>query len=402
LAAIEQFIFFCGLILSLSVLAGAISNRGSTPVLLIFLGIGMFFGEDGPGNIVFYNIELSYLVCSIALAVILFDGGLNTSMRQFKIGLRPAASLASIGVIITASIIGLILSSLTEISFISSLLIGATVASTDAAAVFMLLHQQKISLRPRVVAALETESGINDPIAVLMTVTIVQFILDQNGSDIGSILFFFIKQLLIGVAIGYAGGWAMTRIMNHDYVPEGLKHIFCLSGTLMIFGGAAMLHGSGFIAVYLAGLIAGNKMLSKRKESKIELAKFLDSMAWLSQIIMLLILGLLVTPSRMMQDFPEALLVACVLIFIARPVAVFIALYFSRMKLNEKMFISWVGLRGAVPIYLALIPFLMGVENSVIFFNIAFATVVLSLLLQGTTIKYIATYLKLHRDNTNA
>lgn len=392
--SIDQFVFFTGLILTLSVIAGAISNRGSIPILLIFLGIGMLFGEDGPGNIAFYNKELSYLVCSISLAIILFDGGLNTSMRQFKVGVKPAISLATLGVFLTAFIVALPLYLFVDLDFLPALLIGATVASTDAAAVFMLLHQQKIKLRQRVISTLETESGLNDPMAVLLTIGVAHLIIGDTDGDLLSLSMHFIQHMGIGIMAGWAGGHGMGYIMRHDYIPDGLKHIFGVSGTLTIFGATALLSGSGFMAVYLAGLVLGNNL----GREKVELSKFMDSMAWLSQIVMLLILGLLVTPSRMLEDLPLALVASFALIFIARPAAVFSSLYISRFSKQEKLFISWVGLRGAVPIYLALIPYLLGVENSQIYFNVAFAIVVCSLVLQGWTIRPVAKLLGLQRD----
>jgi potassium/hydrogen antiporter len=389
----DKFIFFSGLILIISVLAGTLSKRGSVPILLIFLGIGMMFGEDGPGNIVFENIGLSYLVCSIALAVILFDGGMNTSMRLFRIGIRPALSLATLGVMMTALILAVILWAIFGIAFLPALLIGTTVASTDAAAVFMLLHQQHIKLRKRLVAALETESGLNDPMAVFLTIGVVHLVIATPGQDAASLMSFFAQQMLIGAFVGVAGGYILAQAMNRFSISIGLEPIFAIAGALTIFGGAAVLHGSGFMAVYIAGLVLGHFL----KILKTEVSTFLDSMAWLAQIVMLLLLGLLVTPSKMLGDLPLALVAAFVLIFIARPLAVFASLYFSRFTRQEKLFVSWVGLRGAVPIYLALIPALMGVEGAGVYFNVAFAIVLFSLIVQGWTIRPVAKYLGLQR-----
>lgn len=390
----DRFIFISGLILVLSVFAGAWSKRGSVPILLIFLGIGMLFGEDGPGNIAFNNMGLSYLVCSITLALILFVGGYNTTLRQFKIGVRSALSLATVGVVITAGLLAVVLWYLFGIDFLSALLVGTTVASTDAAAVFMLLHQQKIKLRPRLIATLETESGLNDPMAVFLTISVVTLMTGDASHGIAYLSLFFFQQMILGALVGVSGGYVLSYGMNNVGLPKGLDSVFGIAAALMIFGGAALMHGSGFLAVYLAGLILGSKV----KSSRVELSAFLDSIAWLSQIIMLLLLGLLVTPSKLLLDFPLVLVAAVFLLFVARPVAVFVSLHFSRFTTKEKFFVSWVGLRGAVPLYLALIPALKGVENGSVYFNVAFAIVVLSLVVQGWTIRPMAKYLGLNRD----
>jgi len=394
----NNFIFVGGLLLALSILAGILSVRSGVPILLVFLGIGMLFGEAGPGQISFYNIELSYLICSAALAVILFDGGVHTKMRQFQIGLRPAASLATLGVVLTAILVALPLMVFFNIAFLPAFLIGATVASTDAAAVFMMLHQQKIKLRGRLLATLETESGLNDPMAVFLTIGIVQLMLTGNDHSGLALLGFFLQQMGIGAATGYAGGKLMGASFQRLTLPSGLYPILGLSGALMIFGGTALLDGSGFLAVYIAGLVAGSHM---HKGQRV-LSAFMDGMAWLSQMVMLLILGLLVMPHHLLLDLPVALLAAVTLIFFARPLAVFISLLGSRHKLREKLFVSWVGLRGAVPIYLALIPALMGVPGGETYFNIAFIIVLLSLILQGGTIRPAARLLGLDRTVAKA
>ncbi len=389
----DRFIFIGGLLLGLSILAGTMSNRASVPILLIFLGIGVLFGEDGPGNISFNNTGLSYLVCSTALAIILFDGGLHTSFRQFRIGVRPACSLATLGVIITALLVAIPLYFFMKLNFLPALLIGTTVASTDAAAVFMLLHQQHINLRKRLVAALETESGLNDPMAVFLTIGIIQ-LMDPQVYETNwlSLLVFFIRQAVLGVAIGVGGGKLMKFFLRRlFFLPSGLYPIIGIAGAMLIFGGTALLHGSGFLAVYIAGLIVGN---GEHKARRL-MSDFMDGMAWLAQMVMLLILGLLAVPSHMANDMPIALLATGILMFVARPAAVFICLAASRLSWQEKTFISWVGLRGAVPIYLALIPSLMGNPYGYIYFNVAFAIVLFSLILQGWTIHPVAKMLGL-------
>lgn len=394
----DRFIFIGGLLLALSILAGTLSNRASVPILLIFLGVGVLFGEDGPGNISFNNTDLSYLICSAALAIILFDGGLHTSFRQFKIGVRPAFSLATLGVAITALLVSIPLILFMKLDFLPALLIGATVASTDAAAAFMLLHQQNIKLRKRLVATLETESGLNDPMAVFLTIGVVQLMATHNeGMNTTELLLFFVQQMGIGLAVGLGSGKLMNFFLRRlFFLPSGLYPILGIAGALLIFGGTAMVHGSGFLAVYIAGLIVGNRVYKARRL----MSDFMDGMAWLSQMVMLLILGLLITPSKMIPDIPVALVAAFALIFFARPLAVFISLAASRLSWQEKAFISWVGLRGAVPIYLALIPSLMGDPNGYIYFNVAFAIVLFSLILQGWTINPVAKMLGLEQQSS--
>jgi cell volume regulation protein A len=387
----EKFMFVGGLLLCLSIFAGMVSSRASIPILLIFLGVGVLFGESGPGHIVFNNFELSYVVCSTALVIILFDGGLHTSMRQFRIGVRPAASLATLGVLLTALLISAPLMLLLGFPFLPAFLVGATVASTDAAAVFMMLHHQKIKLRPRLISILETESGLNDPMAVLLTIGIAEFLRGDADAGILSFLEFFLLQMGIGAAVGYGGGKLMSFLLRNLILPSGLYPILGVAGALMIFGGSGLLHGSGFLAVYLSGLIVGNRA----HKAKRVMSDFMDGTAWLSQMVMLLLLGLLVSPAQMAPDIPAALIAAVTLIFFARPAAVFISLAASRLSWREKAFISWVGLRGAVPIYLALVPSLVGVDGAALYFNAAFAIVIFSLILQGWTIRPAAVLLGL-------
>jgi cell volume regulation protein A len=384
----HKFIFVGGLLLALSILAGTLSSRANSPILLAFLGMGLFFGEDGPGNISFNDTNLSYLVCSAALAIILFDGGLHTQWRQFRIGVRPALSLATLGVAITALLVALPLCLFMDAGFLSAILIGATVASTDAAAVFTLLHQHSIGIRQRLVAVLETESGLNDPMAVFLTVSVVEF-MGPAGAEPNwlSLAALFAQQMGVGLAVGLGGGKLMNVFLRRLYfLPSGLYPILGLAGALLVFGGAAVLNGSGFLAVYVAGLIVGNRVHRARRL----MSDFMDGMAWLSQMVMLLILGLLVTPGDMAPDLPIAALAAVSLIFFARPVAVFTSLALSRLSWREKVFVSWVGLRGAVPIYLALIPALSGNPDGSVYFNVAFAIVLMSLILQGWTIRPVA------------
>lgn len=386
----NQLIFFCGLLLCAAIFASFLSRRIGAPLLVTFLGVGILFGEDGPGGIVFNDVPLSYLACSFALAVILFDGGIHTSLKNFRQALRPAALLASVGVLVTTGIVGLGMWGVLGTDPFYALLLGAIVASTDAAAVFLLLRQQGIKLKEEVSNTLEVESGINDPMAIFLTLTFTGLMV-AAGADpsVWAVPAGFVQQFGIGAALGLAGGRALTFVFDRIQLELGLNPIFALAAGLLIFGAANILGGSGFLAVYLAGLILGNHAYGAKQVVK----QFMDGMAWLAQLAMLLILGLLVTPTKLVADIPDALLMSFILIFIARPAAVFLSLAFEAFTWREKLFISWVGLRGAIPIYLAIFPVMMGVPGN--FFYIAFLVVLVSLVLQSTTVGLVARWLKI-------
>jgi cell volume regulation protein A len=388
----NQLIFFCGLLLCAAIFASFLSRRIGAPLLVTFLGVGILFGEDGPGGIVFNDVSLSFLACSFALAIILYDGGIHTPMKNFRQALRPAVVLASVGVIVTASVVALSMWTFLGTDLLYAFLLGSLVASTDAAAVFLLLRQQGIKLKPEVSNTLEVESGVNDPMAIFLALTFTGIILAGGAGSmeggLWSIPAGFIQQFGIGAALGIAGGRMLTFFYDRVALELGLNPIFALASGLLIFGAANILGGSGFLAVYLAGLILGNHAYRAKQVVK----QFMDGIAWLAQLAMLLILGLLVTPSHLLADIPDALLISFILIFIARPAAVFISLAFEKFTWREKLFMSWVGLRGAIPIYLAIIPVLLGVPGN--FFNIAFLVVLVSLLLQSTTIGLVGRLLK--------
>lgn len=388
----NQFIFFSGLLLSLSILAGVFSNRTGAPLLLAFLGVGILFGEDGPGGIVFNDMSLSYSVCSFALAIILFDGGLHTPLQNFRQAFRPALLLSTLGVLVTTGLTALGTWYFLHIDWLQALLLGAIVGSTDAAAVFLLLRQRGMKLDSAMSNTLEVESGINDPMAIFLTLTFVELLISQTiNSSVFGIGIDFIKQMGLGAALGYAGGRLLNWCFDEIELDSGLYPIFALAGGLLVFGTTNLLGGSGFLAVYLAGLLLGDH---KYKEGAV-VQQFMDGLAWLAQLSMLLVLGLLVTPTTLVEDVPMALLIAGTLIFIARPLAVFLCLSFEKFSWKEKLFISWVGLRGAIPIYLAIIPVMLGLEGH--YFNIAFIIVLCSLLLQGWTIRPVAKWLKVEK-----
>ena len=387
----NQIILIAGLLFLVSILASLISSRIGAPLLLIFLVIGMLMGESGPGGIVFDDFSVAYLVGSLALAVILFDGGLCTKVETFRVGLRPAVTLATVGVVLTVGITGLLASWLLELPLIVGLLIASIVGSTDAAAVFYLLRAHGLELKQRVGATLEIESGSNDPMAIFLTIALVEFLVGEHQSLGGGLLLEFVQQMGIGAVVGLAGGLLMQRLINRVRLTPGLYPLLAVSGALFLFGAASVINGSGFLAVYLAGILLGNRPL----QSAQNIRRFHDGLAWLAQIIMFLMLGLLVTPRELLDVAVPALVVAAILILLARPLAVVACLQPFRFPWREQLFMGWVGLRGAVPILLGLLPFLAGAEGAGMYFNIAFFVVLISLVIQGWTVAPLARVLGL-------
>lgn len=391
LTAINEAIFLAGLLLLLAILAGRVSSRLGAPLLLVFLGLGMLAGEDGPGGIQFHDFHLAYLLGSTALAVILFDGGLRTSMETFRLARMPALGLATLGVLVTAGITGVAASLLLGLGWAEGLLIGAIVASTDAAAVFFLLNLRGMRLRGRVAATLEVESGLNDPMAVLLTVLAVELVRSSTLMPWPDLALELLRQLVGGVALGLAAGFLLVLLVNKLDLADGLYPILALSFTLFLFGGAQAAGASGFLAVYLAGLVLGNR---PHKADRL-IRRFHDGLAWLAQIGLFVMLGLLVTPSALGPQWLPGALVAAVLMLLARPLAVFLCLAPFRFTAAERVYVSWVGLRGAVPIVLGTIPVLAGLPGAPTYFGIAFIVVLLSLLVQGWTVGPVARLLGL-------
>ncbi|MCG5541904.1 MULTISPECIES: potassium/proton antiporter [unclassified Halorhodospira] len=378
----NQLILFGAALLLVSILASVVSDRVGAPLLLVFLAIGMLLGEEGLFGIDFDDIQAAHLIGSLALAIILFDGGLRTQASTFRVALKPALTLATVGVIITAGITGGVLAWAFDLDWKQGLLIGAIVGSTDAAAVFGLLHARGLELKQRVAATLEIESGSNDPMAIFLTIMLVEILVQQPDLLAATAALEFVQQLGLGAAFGALGGLTLAWLINRINLTPGLYPLLALGGGLAIFGGAAVLGGSGFLAVYLAGLIAGNRRLQAAQNIR----RFHDGFAWLAQITMFVVLGLLVTPSELLPVAAQGLLAAAVLILVARPLAVFACLAPFRFPWREQLFISWVGLRGAVPIILGLFPLLAGIEQAELFFNVAFFVVLVSLVVQGWTI----------------
>ena len=376
-----------GLLVFISLLAGVASTRLGLPFLLVFLVAGMVVGVDGPFGVHFDNAQVAAWVGSTALAVILLEGGISTRMETFRAGFRPAVVLATLGVVLTAAMVGAVAMIVMHIDWRHALLLGAIVGSTDAAAVFSLLRQTGVRLAERVSATLELESGLNDPMAVFLVLAMISTL--KTDAGFVEMLWLFVRQAGFGAAIGLAGGTAVAWLLGK--LPLNVEHggvlsLIVVSGGMVVFAAAGLVEGSGFLAIYLFGM----RLRAQAEAAAHAASSALDGFAWAAQASMFLLLGLLVSPHDLLPALVPTLIVAAALIFVARPLAVWLCLWPMGFGARQRAFVGWVGLRGAVPIVLALFPLLEKIPDSYRFFNVAFVVVLASLLLQGTTLGWAA------------
>jgi cell volume regulation protein A len=389
MSAAHQHILIGGALMLAAILAGLLGSRAKTPLLLIFLGLGMFVGEDGPGGILFDDFRLTYLLGSIALMVILFEGGLKTSAAMLRVAAWPALALATAGTAITAGIVGAVVVGVAGVDWARGLLLGAMMAPTDAAAVSSVLRASRLELPPRVDAVLEVESGLNDPMSVFLTLLFVELLLagqvgghGQGHVDVGQVAVAFLREMLGGALFGLAGGAAMAWAMRRIKMPETIYPVLLLAAACTLFGAAQVLECSGFLAIYLAGVIVATRAGARVQA----MTRVFEAFGWIAQIGLFLMLGLLITPHDMVPLAVSATSVALALMLVARPLSVLICLRPFGFGWGESGFIGWVGLRGAVPIYLAIIPVLSGVPHGELGFAAAFLIVLVSLVVQGWTV----------------
>ena len=388
--AVNTLFLIISLLLFISVIASRVSTRFGMPLLLVFLGVGMLAGDEGLGGIRFDSFAGANMIGQLALAVILLDGGLRTKSDSFRLALKPAAVLASWGVLATVGLLGAFATFFLGVDWKMGLLMAAIVGSTDAAAVFSLMRSSGVRLNSRILATLELESGCNDPMAILLVSALIGLIMNPAETGFAEMTTLLARQLGLGLLFGYLAGKALARILERISLAEGLYAILIASGGLLVFATTNLLGGSGFLAVYLAGVFIGNS----RNSSTEHVLNVMDGLAWLAQATMFLVLGLLVSPVRLLENWANALVIAAFLILVARPLAVWTSLKFFRYNPREVAYISWVGLRGAVPVTLAITPLMVGVPDALKLFDVAFAVVILSLLIQGTTIPFFARLLK--------
>ncbi|SEH96581.1 cell volume regulation protein A [Rheinheimera pacifica] len=379
-----------GFLFVISIIATLISARLGAPMLLVFLIIGMLAGEQGLVGIKFDNPQVAFLIGSIALVIILFDGGMRTHPERFRVALAPASMLATLGVVLTCGIVGVSAAYLLDMTLLQGLLLGAILSSTDAAAVFSIFQSQGLRIKDRVASTLEIESGSNDPMAVILTLTLVGVLVEGKtfSWDVGAT---FLQQAVVGGVMGYTAGRIFVFLCRKLPLSFAFFPLLAVASCIFIYAVTNTFGGSGFLAVYLMGYLVGNARLPQI----IHILRMHDGLAWISQIGMFLMLGLLVVPSNLMNHLVPALLLAAVLIFIARPIAVFLSLIPFRFPARDQLFISWVGLRGAVPIILALFPWLAGMPDEHLYFDVAFVVVIVSLVVQGWSIVPVARWLKL-------
>lgn len=387
---IENILLVGSLLLFVSIVAGKTSYRFGVPVLLLFLSIGMLAGADGIGGIYFDDPQISQFIGIVALNFILFSGGLDTNWSAVKPILKQGMVLSTLGVLLTALTLGGFVYLVTDFTIYESLLLGSIVSSTDAAAVFSILRSKSLALKSNLRPTLELESGSNDPMAYVLTISFLTLVVNQDQT-IASIIPMFLLQMILGAAAGFGFGKLSKFIINRIRLDfEGLYPVLVIALMFVTFSATDFFGGNGFLAIYICAVYLGNQDLIHKKT----IIKMYDGLAWLMQIVLFLTLGLLVFPSEIIPFMGIGMLISLFLILVARPVSVFISLLFFKMELKRRFYISWVGLRGAVPIVFATYPLLAGIEKADMIFNIVFFISVTSVLFQGTTLSIVAKWLK--------
>lgn len=389
--AIDYFILLAAILILVGIVSSKLSARLGLPVLVLFLIIGMLAGEGGIGGIVFESPPAAHALGTLALAMILFDGGLQTPMTSIKLVWKPASLLATFGVLITAAVTGGVAAWVLDLPLLEGLLVGAIVGSTDAAAVFSQLRNAGIYINKRLKAILEIESASNDPMAIFLTIGLLEVLLNDVRPGMG-LLQLFVIQMGLGAIVGVLIGWVSVQIINRiNLVAAGLYPVMVTSCGLLSFGLAANLGGSGFLAIFITGVLVGNSRFVFQRSTFL----FHDGLAWLSQITMFVMLGLLVDPKSLLKVWAEGLVIAVALILLARPLAVVPLLRLFSFNAREITFVSWVGLRGSVPIILAIFPLIFGLSNAPLIFNVVFFVVFISATVQGFTLPMVASRLGL-------
>lgn len=386
---IENILLIGSILLFLSIIAKKTSYKLGLPTLIFFLAVGMLAGSEGIGGIHFNDPKIAQFIGIVALNFILFSGGLETNWTSIKPIWKQGVILSTLGVILTATIVGSFVFYVTDFTIYESLLLGSIVSSTDAAAVFSILRSRSIALKSNLRPTLELESGSNDPMAYVLTLIFLTLVLNSD-QNVGSMIPMFFQQMILGTVLGFVFGKASKIIINRINLSfDGLYPILVIAMMFIIFSVTDFVGGNGFLAVYLAAIYLGNQELIQKKS----ILKMYDGLAWLMQIILFLTLGLLVFPSNIIPVLGVGVMISLFLILIARPVSVMISLLPFKMKMERRLFISWVGLRGAVPIVFATYPLLAGIDKANMIFNIVFFISVTSVLIQGTTISVVAKWL---------
>ena len=386
---IENILLIGSLLLFVSIIAGKTSYRFGVPTLLLFLAVGMLAGSDGIGGIQFDNPQIAQFIGIVSLNFILFSGGLDTHWGSVKPIMREGFVLSTLGVLLTALSLGTFVWLVTEFTIYESMLLGSIVSSTDAAAVFSILRSKSLGLKSNLRPTLELESGSNDPMAYVLTIAFLTLVINQDMSVV-SIIPLFLRQMIVGAIGGFVFGYVSKFVINRIQLDfEGLYPVLAIALMFITFSATDAVGGNGFLAIYICAVYLGNHDLMHKKT----ILKMYDGLAWLMQIVLFLTLGLLVFPTHIVPFIGIGLLISLFLIVVARPLSVFISLIFFKMRLRRRLYISWVGLRGAVPIVFATYPLLAGIDKADMIFNIVFFISVTSVLIQGTTLTVVAKWL---------